>query len=176
MLSNKLLSLWFKALKINFMINWEQRTIKGKSGKIYKIEPEKITVGRWAEYEIQSLMLAFGSDFKTFYTTLIDILKKIKEIKTLGDVINIAKVIENLIAGIANFAETPEPKIIKFCAIFCNEEGEDTSNYDEIMVRQKFEDWKNIPIADFFLLASEQIPSFRDVYRVQRKETKENLS
>jgi hypothetical protein len=32
------------------MIDFEKRTIKGKSGKIYKILPEKLSAGRAAEF------------------------------------------------------------------------------------------------------------------------------
>lgn len=154
------------------MIDWEKRTITGKSGKIYKIEPEKIKAGRWPEFEIQSLMLAFGSDFKTFYTSLIDVRKKLTEIKVIGDVIGVDKKIENLLAGVATYTERPEPKIIKFCSLFCNAENEDTSQYNENIAKEKFEDWKDIPIESFFLLASEVIPLFKEIY--QTIKAKEN--
>lgn len=155
------------------MVDWEKRTITGLSGKIYKIEPERITTGRWPEFETQSLMLAFGSDFKTFYTSLIDIRKKLSEIKILGDVIGIDKKIENLLQGVSTYTERPEPKIIKFCSLFCNSEDEDTSQYNKNIAKEKYEDWKHIPIESFFLLASEVIPSFKETYRLHKAKEKE---
>lgn len=154
------------------MINWENRTITGKSGKIYKIEPESITTGRFAHYEIQSLMFAFGSDFKTFYTKLIEIQKSINNVKVLGDMIKISDDVKELLAGIGNYADSNVPKIIRFCSLFCNADDEDKSTINENIYQQKMEDWKEIPIEGFFLLATEVIPLFKEVYRIKLMERK----
>jgi len=149
------------------MINFEQRTITGKSGKVYKIEPESITTGRFAHYEIQSLMLAFSSDFKTFYTKLIDIQKSINNVKVLGDVIKISDDVKELLAGIGNYADTNVPKIIRFCALFCNAEDEDTSTINENIYQNKFEDWIEIPVEGFFFLVTNVIPLFKEVLTLE---------
>jgi hypothetical protein len=152
------------------MINWEQKTIIGKSGKVYKIEPDRIKINRLKEYEILSLMLAFNSDFKTFYTVLTDIISSIEKITSIGQVFSILSKLKNLVAGIGNYTENSEPKIIRFCALFCTYEGEDTSIFTDEQVKQKFDDWGNIDAKDFFLLASECIPEFRDAYKVARSQ------
>ena len=152
------------------MINWEQRTITGISGKIYKIEPEKISTKRFREYEILSLMLAFSSDFKTFYTTLTDIIKQIEGLTNIGQIFAILSKLKNLVAGIGNYTQNSEPKIIRFCALFCNEENEDVTKFENDMIKAKFDDWGNIPISDFFLLVSELIPSFKKSYQVVKRE------
>lgn len=152
------------------MINWQERTIIGSSGKIYKIEPEKISTKRFREYEILSLMLAFSSDFKTFYTTLTEIVKDIEKMTSIGQIFTILYKIKNLIAGIGNYTETSEPKIIRFCALFCNAENEDVTKFENDMITEKYNDWAHIPIKDFFLLVSEVIPSFKESYQVIKKE------
>ena len=156
------------------MINWEQRTITGKSGKIYKIEPEKISTKRFREYEILSLMLAFSSDFKTFYTTLTEIIKQIEGLTNIGQIFAILSKLKNLVAGIGNYTQNSEPKIIRFCALFCNEENEDVTKFENDMIKDKFDDWGHIPISDFFLLVSELIPSFKKSYQVVKKEQDQN--
>ena len=160
------------------MINWEQRTITGISGKIYKIEPEKISTKRFKEYEILSLMLAFSSDFKTYYTTLIEIRKELGELKfnslTIDTFNKPINKVDRLIAGIGNYTSNSEPKIIRFCALFCNLENEDVTKFENDMITSKYEDWGNIPIQDFFLLAIEVTPSFRESYRMVKKEQQAN--
>jgi hypothetical protein len=152
------------------MINWEQRTITGKSGKVYKIEPDRIKINRLKEYEILSLMLAFNSDFKTFYSVLTDVISQIEKMTSIGQIFSILSKLKNLVAGIGNYTQNPEPKIIRFCALFCNYEGEDTSIFTDEQVKQKYDDWGNIDAKDFFLLVSECIPEFRDAYKVVRNQ------
>lgn len=156
------------------MINWEQRTITGKSGKTYKIEPEKISTKRFREYEILSLMLAFSSDFKTFYTTLTEIIKQIEGLTNIGQIFAILSKLKNLVAGIGNYTQNSEPKIIRFCALFCNEENEDVTKFENDMIKDKFDDWGHIPIADFFFLVSELIPSFKKSYQVVKRENEQS--
>lgn len=147
------------------IVDWKNRQIIGKSGKVYKIEPENVSAGRWREYEIQSLMLSFNSDFKTYYTSLVEIHTQINQIKVLGDAIKINDKVKELIAGIGNYAERPEPKIIKFCSLFCNAEGEEVGEWSELMAAEKYEDWKDIPVHFFFQLAAEAAPLFKEVYQ-----------
>ena len=148
------------------MINWNDRTIKGKSGKIYRIEPENISAGRWAEFEIQQLQLAYSMDFKHIHDHIATILNSLKNgnnlLKAHADAIS---GLEKMHFAISNYTDLPLPSIIKFCSLFCNYEGEEVGKYDPVDVRKKFDDWTNIPIQDFFLLAAQVIPSFQDVYK-----------
>jgi hypothetical protein len=152
------------------MIDWEQKTITGKSGKVYKIDPENVTIGRLREYEILSLMLAFSSDFKTFYTTLTEIIAQVEKLTAIGQIFSVLSKLKNLVAGIGNYTENSEPKIIRFCALFCTYEGEELDKFTDEQVKIKYEDWSHIPAKDFFLLVSECIPSFRDAYKMVKKE------
>jgi len=158
-------------------INYELKQFTGISGKVYKIEADTISTKRFREYEILSLMLAFGSDFKTFYDSLVEISKSMGELNlnkiTFNDIEKLKIKTQNLIAGIGNYTQTSEPKIIRFCALFCNTEGEDISLFTDEMIKAKYDDWGNIPISDFFLLVSELIPEFRNVYSLIKKETEQ---
>jgi hypothetical protein len=148
------------------MIDFNKMTITGKSGKVYKIAPERISTGRWAEYEIQSLELSFGADFKTFYTKIVRINKTLTDGNNILQAINQAvTLLKELIISIGNYADSPTPRIIKFCSLFCISDDEDITTHTADVVQAKYEDWSHIPIADFFLLASEAIPSFRSIYR-----------
>jgi hypothetical protein len=159
------------------MIDWDKRTIKGRSGKIYKIAPEAISTGRWAEYEIQSLELSFGNDFSTHYKKITELIKVLTDGNNILQAINRAVTLaKELLSGISNYAETPVPRIIKFCSLFCTYEGEDITSHTADVVREKHEDWKHIPIQDFFLLASEAIPSFRGIYASIIQESEKAVS
>lgn len=147
------------------MIDFEKRIITGRSGKKYKIVPEQISTGRWAEYEIQALELSFGNSFKDFYTKITTILKVLTDGNNILQAINTAtSLTKELLKSISHYADSPEPKVIKFCSLFCIYEGEDITTHTAEQVREKYEDWKHIPIKDFFLLSSEVIPSFREIY------------
>lgn len=155
------------------MIDWNNRTITGKSGKVYKIEPENIKAGRWSEYEIQSLMLAFSANFKDHYHELNEMLKDIDSLGlnkiTVNDINKIRNRVVKMQGSVTDFANQPIPKYIKFCSIFCNSEDENTAEYSETLIREKYEDWKHIPYSDFFLLCSEVIPLFKSVYRLEKE-------
>lgn len=147
------------------MIDWKNRTLIGKSGRVYKIEPENISAGRWAEFEIQQLQLAYSMEFKAIHDNIAKVLNDLRNgnnlLKAHSDAI---KTLECLHFAISNYTELPIPAILKFCSLFINYDGEDVGKYDPIEVRKKADDWANIPIKDFFLLASEVIPSFRETY------------
>lgn len=144
------------------MIDFEKRIIKGKSGKIYKILPEKLSSGRAAEFEIRSALLGFNTDFETIF-------KKIRKAKNVlsgstsfGGIIEAHNELEQIEQGLLKFQENKRPAVIEFVSLFCLLDNEDTSTHDEDIIRNKYDDWSNIPIQDFFLLCANVIPSFRE--------------
>lgn len=158
------------------MINWEKRQIVGKSGTIYKIEPENLSTGRYNEYILQGSMLAFMCDFNGLYsdwdkverfcTTGNDVLKAITET---------AKIADRNKKTIASFTQNEPAKVIKFCSLVCIAPGEDVSIYDPVLTKQKFDDWAHIPINDFFLLQLELMNGLRKHLRnLQEEQKKKN--
>jgi len=146
------------------MIDIQKLTITGKSGKVYRIMPESISAARYAEYSLRSSLLAFKTDFETLFTSInkaIEHLRYGKE-NSIGNAMNAAALLENIQKGMLSFQENNRPAIIEFVSLFVISEGEDLSKHTEDQIREKYEDWSHIPIVDFFLLASQAIPKFRD--------------
>lgn len=146
------------------MIDYEKRIIKGKSGKIYKISPDTISAARYTEFSIRSSLLAFNTDFETLYTrigTAINHLRNGKE-NSIGNSTNAINELEPVIKGMLSYHENQRPAIIEFCSTFCIEDGEDITKHTTDVIAAKYEDWKHINIYDFFLLASNAIPRFKE--------------
>jgi len=154
-------------------IDWENRVIIGKSGTKYKILPEKISVGRWPKYELWSALIATRLDMDTFVRTLNEILRKVEKAQTFGDMIAPYSELRDLRSGIVRYAETGRPQLVEFAALFClktNKEGEvieDIGDITEDIIREKYNDWKEIDMNDFFLLVSRHIPKFQENYKAE---------
>lgn len=154
-------------------IDWENRLIIGKSGTKYKILPEKISVGRWPKYELWSTLIATRMDMDTFVKTLNGIITKVSKAQTFGDMIQPYSDLTDLRNGIVKYHETGRPQLVEFAALFClkiDKEGniiEDIGEITEDVIRDKYNDWKEIDMNDFFLLVSRHIPSFQENYRTE---------
>jgi len=148
------------------MINWEQRTITGASGKIYKILPELISAGRAPEFEIRGMVLSY----RTNLDTLAQLHQDVKTILTKGEdnmAGNIHKVLNKLDdfdKGILHYLENKRNALIEFASLFCIADGEDVGVHTEDQIREKYNDLKHIPDADFFFLCQKAIPSFAKRY------------
>ena len=154
-------------------IDWENRIIIGKSGTKYKILPEKISVGRWPKYELWSTLIATRMDMDTFVKTLNGIITKVHKAQTFGDMIAPYSELTDMRNGIVRYAETGRPQLIEFASLFClrvDKEGnivEDIGEITEDVIREKYNDWKEIDMNDFFLLVSRHIPQFQQNYRLE---------
>jgi hypothetical protein len=144
------------------MIDFEKRIIKGKSGTIYKILPEKLSVGRAAEFEIRSTLLGFNLDFETIFKKISKAVKILEDSTSFGGLIDAHNELKEIQSGLIKFQENKRPQVIEFCSLFCLKEGEDTSNHNEDVIREKYEDWAHIDHNDFFLLCANVIPSFKE--------------
>lgn len=146
------------------MIDFEKRTIKGKSGKIYNIVPEKLSVGRSAEFEIRSTLLGFNMDFQTIWRKIDEADKLLEEAKNFGAMMDASFKLKEIKGNLKRWSDNQRPQIIEFCSLFCLMENEDVSVHDEEVIRQKYDDWSHIPVADFFLLCANVIPGYRDIF------------
>lgn len=155
------------------MIDFEKRTITGKSGTIYRIAPESIPVARWNEYLLQGSNLAFNTDFADLYESMGLMLDKLTAGNDILNAIDTSiKTLRRLRGGLRGFTNNEPPKIIKFAALFCMSEHEDVSIYDAALIKRKFEDWKHIPMTDFFLLSKEVIPLLKEALNQSYQEVK----
>jgi len=156
-------------------IDWENRVIIGKSGTIYKVLPEKISVGRWPKYELWGTLLATRMDLETFLKTIDSVTLRIKKSRTLefGDIIQSYNELDAFRAGIKKYAETGRSQLSEFAALFCfktDKDGninEDVGVLTEDMIREKHNDWIEIPHPDFFLFVFKHIPSFQENLRIE---------
>lgn len=147
------------------MIDWDKRTITGMSGTVYKIAPEDIPAGRWSQYELQSASLGMVMSIKKmagYFTKIYNLATTGNEVvKQIHQIAQESKEALELIKG---YEGQPIPKVVEFLSIMCVKDGEELHTYKESMVREKFNDWSHIPMKDFFLLAAQLMPSFKENY------------
>jgi hypothetical protein len=157
-------------------IDFENRQIIGKSGKVYKISPETLSSARTPEFEIRSSLLAYRTNLEELFKLLAKVKKGLKEGRTFGDVADAIHDIERYENGLLTFHETGRTPLIEFCALFCIAEGEDISKFNEDIIREKWEDWNEITDYDFFLLSLNVIPSFKKKYLEALENQKSSLN
>jgi hypothetical protein len=145
-------------------IDLEKRQIIGSSGKVYKISPETLSSARTPEFEIRSALLAYRTNLEELFKLLAKVKKGLKEGRTFGDVADAILDIERYENGLMTFHETQRTPLIEFCALFCIYEGEEVGQFNENIIAEKWEDWKEIPDYDFFLLSLNVIPFFKERY------------
>lgn len=157
------------------MIDFENRTITGKSGKVYKIVPELISSGRAPEFEIRSILLGYKTDFET-------LMKMMNEVETIltkgtdnaqGNAHKALVKIADFKKGLINFQLNNRSAIVEFASLYCIAEGEDVSTHNEDIIREKFKDWAHIPEVDFFFLSANAIRGFRESYLKYSESEKE---
>ena len=150
------------------MIDLKKKIITGKSGTIYRIDPENISAGRWHYYMRYATSVALGVMFQEVFDSYV---KMNQSVTTGNDILAAISFVksetEEKIKFINRYNTQQAPKPLEMCALFCNEDGEDVGEFNDAIIAKKFEDWKHIPIRDFFLLSSEAIAGFREEYSKQ---------
>lgn len=134
------------------------------NGRKYYIQTE-LSVRRYVAYLQESTEITFG-------VTPAEMIKKLTEAynavtdgnNLLAGVHKNAEILMNLLNAVVDFTNTPEPKILRFCALFINREGENVKEWDKRVVDSKVEDWalEGIPVSDFFVLAPSFIEHFKE--------------
>lgn len=158
-------------------IDMDKRIIVGKSGTIYKIAPEDISVGRWPKYEIWSAMVATRQDFDTYISTLNQVIKQMTSAKGLGDMIEPYMKLKEIRDGAINFAQTSRSQLVEFASLFClktDNNGnviEDIEDLTTAQIEEKFNDWKAIKQEDFFLLVYKVIPGYIPFYKSMHQQS-----
>jgi hypothetical protein len=145
-------------------IDIENRKIIGHSGKVYKINPEGLSIGRAAEFQIRGILLGFKTDFETLLKMVDSSVKRLEGGKTFGDIADTINELKSFRKGMLDYQLNTRPTIIEFCSLFCIGEGEDIGTHTEDVIREKYDEWKTIPDQDFFFLCANVIPHFRESY------------
>lgn len=142
----------------------------------YHIQADILSVGRYQEYEKMAIYFAFGTGIKAQIDNWATIHKKSTSGNNiLGAITDISTIAYNQLHALGDLAKKDdyEPRVLWFCTLFCNREGEDLTRWSQDEARRKIQDWKaaNIPIQDFFLLTRSVLKSFGEIYNeLQAKE------
>lgn len=114
--------------------------------------------------ELQKMMLEFG-----YSATFVDIFKNVK---TAWDYMNSLKfgdasvTLHNIMMGIKSL-EDKDDVALRMCALFIDEEGEDSTLFDEGKMKEKIDCWaKECAVTPFFQLAASLVPSWINAYKI----------
>ncbi len=142
-------------------ISFESKHFECEEGK------RKFTVKEVPSFERYRIMQKIALEFG-FSASFIDIYKNIT---TAFELLNSMKpaegavVLHNVLAGMAS-AENKYPAAFRLCALFIDEEGEDSTVYDEGKMNEKIECWgKELSPLPFFNLASLLIEGWMPAYK-----------
>lgn len=154
-------------------IDWENRNIIGKSGKVYLIRPELTASKLWAEYQIKGALLGSGWSFENNLKAWLyvrEVLRTGKE-NAQGNTANALNKIDEVLDAMKRFKETEYNAEVEFCSIFCKTENEPIDLNDESIIRRKYEDWSEIPQYFFLILCEMSIQWYKEGLQKLKEQT-----
>lgn len=130
-------------------------------GKKYFVH-KTLSFNRFEKLKEFSLEFGYSADIKTIMLGL----------RKAWDFINISKFadtavqLHNLMSSIVNLEQKTDVSI-RIAALFISEESEDTTVYDENLMKEKIDLWgKEYDVTFFFIFAISVVPSFLPVYKI----------
>lgn len=137
---------------------------KGKftaNGQDYTIEGT-LSIERYAELQLLEKELAYNFTVKGIFDQLRKMWELLNKMKFAETVV----ILSDLMRG-AKKAQERQPTILKICALFINTETENRATITQDMIEKKINDWKaeGIAMQDFFVVASNSVTGFLEVYR-----------
>lgn len=129
------------------------------NGKEYFIE-SNLSVQRFIEYQELEIQASFSIDFKTMYSTLLQVREGINNGKFLDSGIKV----DNLLNGITQM-QKKQPNALKMCALFMNTKDECRATITNDRIEEKISDWSEYEVEGFFVLALTSIHGFTDIYK-----------
>lgn len=156
-------------------IDFAKGFFTGKSGKEY-IFNKSLSLERYNVYEELEIMLTFGRDANDMFQGM----KKTHELwnqnKPADAIINNY----NLMASVKENLDKRTHPAIRMCALWCCSDDEDTSKYEEKIIKAKIDDWSEIDFQDLFQLALTLVNGYNENYNddslKDSKKTKQNLN
>lgn len=140
---------------------------------------DHLSVDRYIRYLQLLPELTFGVTFRELYERMTEI----HHHSTHGnDMINsmhqIATLSFNQLNSIIDFENRDIPKILEFCCLFINYANEDITIWDDRIVSQKIQAFREsgIDVSDFFFFASSAVQGFSKAYHKQTSETENEKS
>lgn len=120
---------------------------------------------RFTQMEKCQAELMFGMDYKKIF----DEVKRAFEFLNGNNIkpADCAIVLHNIMTGIAKNIDNKTHPALMLCSLFIKREDEDLSVFDEILAKEKIEDWSKdgYAIQDFFQLATNLATDFIPVYK-----------
>ena len=135
--------------RIDFTKNFFECTSGGEPRRYYI--HDTLSVARFEVYEDKQMLLAKGRDYSAVFASQ----KKIHELLNQSKVADAAIENYNSMMLVKDKLDKRHHAALELCALFCNQESEDVTKYDEVQMEKKINDWINEGYAmnDFFSLA-----------------------
>lgn len=123
----------------------------------------KMCIDRYMEYEMLQPAIGLGITFDELFQNL----KRAYAALNKQNFADSAVIIHNMMNGVKDVQEKKRVHpALKMCALFINRENEDLGIYDPNLMEEKINDWtkEGYSLNDFFSLAVNSIPNFREAY------------
>ncbi|MFA5418335.1 MAG: hypothetical protein WC341_07745 [Bacteroidales bacterium] len=132
----------------------EQATRFTANGKEYFLQ--ELTIGRLREFRKLSRHFAWGSSFEEQYKELQLALAKLNK----QDWVGCAVILTHFAERIKYYEEQREEPALLLCTLFFNVEGENITEWNYELGKQKIEDWnlEGLDFKDFFTIAGNLVP------------------
>lgn len=118
---------------------------------------------------LQQLTIEFG-----YSATFQDLFKGLRKAWDFMNELKLAEAsvaIHNMMNGIQK-TELKDDVALRMCALFIDEEGEDSTVYDEALMKAKLECWgKELDVLPFFHFAASLVPGWMPAYRLVTQST-----
>lgn len=134
-------------------------------GKKFKID-KTLSFNRFEKLKEFSLEFGYSADIKTIMLGL----RKSWDFVNASKFGDAAVQIHNLMTSVVNLEQKNDVSF-RIAALFINEETEDTTVYDEALIKEKISLWgKEYDSSFFFLFATALVPTFIPVYKFVTRE------
>jgi len=114
--------------------------------------------------EMQKIMIEFG--FSASFEDIFNNLAKAIEFYNKQDFFQMSIIIYKIQEGIKNL-ETKDDPALRLCALFINEENEDTTKFNEAEMQSKIDCWASeLEVFPFFCFANDIVPRWMPAYQL----------
>lgn len=140
----------------------------------YWIQPDQLSTARYREYRLLSTEVITNNDIgelmnKVNHMNAVAVGKTNHKtnLERLVDIANSTYNIAVQLQEFGNMHNHNKDKVLRFCALFCNYEGEDITKLDETVISSKIDDWVNhgFDHSGFFLLFAKALPQLAEKFK-----------
>lgn len=134
-------------------------------GRKFKID-KTLSFNRFEKLKEFSLEFGYSADIKTIMMGL----RKAWDFVNASKFADTAVQLHNLMTSVVNLEQKNDVSF-RIAALFINEEDEDTTEYNEALIKEKISLWgKEYDSSFFFLFATALVPTFIPVYKFVTRE------